>query len=111
MVANRLDQWKRWLPAAEWWYNTNFHTRLQCTPFEALYGYTPQQLSVGPLLENIVQAAEDVVIQRQQFLQLLKDNLTKAQARMKYYANNRRTDREFAVGNMVYLKLQPYKLL
>uniref|UniRef100_A0A3Q7IW17 Chromo domain-containing protein n=1 Tax=Solanum lycopersicum TaxID=4081 RepID=A0A3Q7IW17_SOLLC len=52
-------QWKQWLPAAEWWYNTNFHTGLRYTPFEALYGCSPPQLSIGTLLETVVQAAED----------------------------------------------------
>uniref|UniRef100_M1AIM5 Retrotransposon protein n=1 Tax=Solanum tuberosum TaxID=4113 RepID=M1AIM5_SOLTU len=41
--------------------------------------------------------------------QLLKDNLHKAQERMKYFANHRRTEREFQVGDTVYLKLQPYR--
>ncbi|XP_070050671.1 uncharacterized protein [Nicotiana tomentosiformis] len=41
--------------------------------------------------------------------QLLKDNLRKAQERMKYYADKRRTDREFQVGDMVCLKPQPYR--
>lgn len=35
--------------------------------------------------------------------------MTKAQARIKYYVDNKRTNREFAVGDMVYLKLQPYR--
>ena len=105
----RPTQWKQWLPASEWWYNTNFHTGLRCTPFEALYGYTPPHFSVGPLLERVVQAAEDMVMHRQQFLQLLKDNLATAQARMKFFADKKRTEREFLVGDWVYLMLQPYR--
>jgi len=96
---------------AEWWYNTNLHIGLQCTPFAVLYGYSPPQIFIGPLLENTVQVqdAEDVVMQRQKFLQLLKDNLNTTQARMKYFVDNRRTERDFAVGDQVYLKLQPYR--
>ena len=75
--------------SAEGQYKTNFHTGLQSTPFEALYGNSPPQLSVGPLLETIVPAAENVVMQRQQMLQLLKDNLHKAQERMKVYADKK----------------------
>ncbi|XP_059310661.1 uncharacterized protein LOC132062018 [Lycium ferocissimum] len=109
MTSNRPTNWKHWLNAAEWWYNTNFHTSLQCTPFEDLYGYSPPHLSLGPLLETLVQAAEDTIMRRQQMQQLLKDNLSKAQERMKHYADKKRTDREFQVGDMVYLTLQPYR--
>jgi hypothetical protein len=36
-------KWALWLSLAEWWYNSNYHTSLECTPFESLYGY-PQPL-------------------------------------------------------------------
>ncbi|KAK0595996.1 hypothetical protein LWI29_011826 [Acer saccharum] len=41
MTSARPMKWAWWLPMAEWWYNTNFHTALTMTPFEALYGYKP----------------------------------------------------------------------
>lgn len=46
---------------------------------------------------------------RQQLHQQLKDNLHKAQERMTYYADQRRFEKEFLVGDLVYLKLQPYR--
>ncbi|XP_070033018.1 uncharacterized protein [Nicotiana tomentosiformis] len=60
------------------------------------------KLSIGPLLETIVPTAEDAVMKRQQMLQLLKDNLCKSQERMKLYADKRRTNREFQIGNVAY---------
>lgn len=42
-------------------------------------------------------------------IQFLKDSLKVAQDRMKRYADLRRTDRQFEIGDWVYLKLQPYK--
>lgn len=57
ITASRPTNWKQWLSVAEWWNNTNFHTSLRCTPFEALNGYCPPHLSIGPLLEIIVPAA------------------------------------------------------
>ena len=38
-------------------------------------------------------------------LVLLKDNLIKAQEIMKFYADRKRTDMKFEVGDEVYLKL------
>ena len=38
----------------------------------------------------------------------MEDHLSKAQNRMKIYADQYRTDREYQVGQQVLLKLQPY---
>ena len=38
-------RWMDWLPAAEWWYNTSFHSSIQMSPFEALYEYPPTQVA------------------------------------------------------------------
>lgn len=34
-------KWMSWLSLAKYWYNTNFHSSLNCTPFQALYGVWP----------------------------------------------------------------------
>jgi transposase InsO family protein len=39
MIFEKPKEWEKWVPLAEWWYNTNFHTSIQTIPFEALYGY------------------------------------------------------------------------
>lgn len=42
-------------------------------------------------------------------LQLLKDNLLKDQKRIKFYADRKRSEKVFHVGDIVYLKIQRYK--
>ena len=39
---------------------------------------------------------------------MLKFYLTRAQVRMKNLVDRRRNDREFELGDLVYVKLQPY---
>jgi transposase InsO family protein len=34
----KQHQWAQWLPLAEWWYNTTYHTATRMTHFEAVYG-------------------------------------------------------------------------
>lgn len=64
---------------------------------------------MGPLLDTTILPAIYVTMQRQQMHQLLKDNLMKSQERMKLYADLKRTEKKFPVGDMVYLKLHPYR--
>ena len=40
-------QWNKWLPLAEYWYNTAFQTALGHTPFEVLYGRPPRHLGIA----------------------------------------------------------------
>lgn len=47
--------------------------------------------------------------QRDQVLQQLRANLSKAQARMKRLADTKRTEINYAVGELVFVKLHPYK--
>jgi hypothetical protein len=38
--------WSKWLPLAEFWYNTSFHSALNHTPFEVLYVHHPRQFGI-----------------------------------------------------------------
>ncbi|KAL0287774.1 UNVERIFIED_CONTAM: Retrovirus-related Pol polyprotein from transposon [Sesamum angustifolium] len=67
------------------------------------------------LFQTVIQAknhhieVEELIHERFNVLRLLKDNLHQAQQRMKLCANKRITEREFEVGDKVFLKLQPYR--
>lgn len=56
-----------------------------------------------------VAAVEEYLKQRDVILELLKDSLHKSQERMRLYADKHRVERSFVVGDIVYLKLQPYR--
>lgn len=109
MCFNSPRRWIHWISLAEWWYNTSYHTSLLMTPFQALYGFSPPMVA-----EDIMPDVPDLRIQeqlknRQVATQVIKDNLIKAQARIKHQADKRRVEREFTIGDMVYLKIQPYR--
>ncbi|KAL2249963.1 UNVERIFIED_CONTAM: Transposon Ty3-G Gag-Pol polyprotein [Sesamum indicum] len=52
MCHQHPKRWSQWISLAEFWFNTNFHSGLKATPFEALYGYPPNQLSIGLYLQS-----------------------------------------------------------
>jgi Chromo (CHRromatin Organisation MOdifier) domain len=51
----------------------------------------------------------DLVEERQQTGIILEEQLLKAQNRMKRFADRKRTERTYHLGDWVYLKLQPYR--
>ncbi|KAI4355569.1 hypothetical protein L6164_004329 [Bauhinia variegata] len=103
------NKWVEWLGMAEFWYNTHYQASIKMTPFEALYGYAPNLGNPYVVGTSMLQAVETTMRTREQILALLKQNLMKAQERMKFMADKKRSEREFKVGDWVFLKLQPYR--
>jgi hypothetical protein len=85
-------QWSKWIPVAEFWYNTTIHTTLGKSPFEVLYGYTPRQLGISNLQLCSVPDLEQWLKERELLSQLIKQQLLRAQQRMKTQADKNRTE-------------------
>jgi len=79
------------------------------TPFQALYGRLP------PLLPNyqggdaLVHEVDNNLMSRDELQPHLKTNLENSINRMKKTADKNRREVTFAVGDMVLLKLRPYR--
>jgi len=102
------SKWTDWLSSAEFWYNTSAHSAIGCSPFEALYGYTPRSLGLSVPGQTPASDVGAWVQEKQLMNRLLQQHLQRAQHRMKMQADKNRSDRSFSVGDSVYLKLQPY---
>lgn len=101
-------QWSNWISVAEFWYNTSIHSALGKSPFEVLYGYTPRHLGIANLQLCTVSDLEQWLTDRELLSQLIKQQLLRAQQRMKSQADKNRSEREFNEGDSVFLRLQPY---
>jgi len=107
-VQDAPRQWRRFLPLAEFWYNSCFHTSIGCSPFQALYGHEPNFGAIPEVDQDPASPVTGVLAERATQLSVLKRNLEAAQARMKTNADKHRTECEFQVGDPVLLRLQPY---
>lgn len=109
ITGHKTFDWSKGLSLAEFWYNSNFHSAIGMTPFNAFYGYDPPQLTFELVAQTKLDSVHLVLRERQLMSKVLQDNLTKAQFRMKIYADGKRKERNFSVGDWVFLKLQPYR--
>ena len=108
MCGGEPKEWTKWIPLAEWWYNTHFHTTTQLTPYEIMYNQPPPTHlpylhgeSSNAIVDRSLQRREDMI-------RKVKLQLQIAHARMKTQVEKHRTNRTFNVRDWVWLKLQPY---
>jgi hypothetical protein len=101
--------WDKSMSYAEFSYNNSYQESLKMAPFEMLHGrrcQTPLFWSEAGERKvfgtNILQEAE------KQFCKV-RENLRAAQSRQKIYADHRRRDLSFEVGDFVYLKVSPMR--
>jgi hypothetical protein len=81
------------LALAEYWYNTSFHSDIQCSPFEALYNHPPYHFGV---VDTDACKSDDLASwmpERAGMQALLKQHLEHAREIMKYQADKHRSDR------------------
>jgi hypothetical protein len=82
-VQDNPRLWRRCLPMAEFWYNTSHHTALGCSPFKALYRTEPNLGAMPNITVAADSVAFDTALDYQTQIDLLREHLLRAQARMK----------------------------
>jgi hypothetical protein len=96
---------KKWLSLAEFWYNTSFHSALGRSPFEALYGHSPRHMGIPSVNVSSASDLDQWLQERQVMIELVKQHLNRACVRMKLQADKGRSERQFQVGDLVFLRL------
>lgn len=94
---------------AELWYNTTYHKALQTTLFKIVYGWDPPPILLFKSGSTTNFELEKALRERVEFLEVLKKTVARAHDIMKNQDDNSRKDVQLAVGDTVYLKLQPYR--
>ncbi|RVW13399.1 Transposon Tf2-8 polyprotein [Vitis vinifera] len=102
-------KWFSYLSWAEYWYNTTYHCSTRMTPFQALYGRLPPSIPHYANGLSHVNEVDQSILTRDEVLQQLETNLELAATRMKHVADQKRREVEFQIGDLVLLKLYPYR--
>lgn len=99
--------WDKHLPLAEFAYNNSYHASIQMAPYEALYGRRCRSPLCWYELSERTMMGPDVVDETTEKIKLIQQKLLTAQSRQKSYADNRRKDLSFEIGDHVFLKVSP----
>ncbi|KAK1612104.1 hypothetical protein QYE76_035777 [Lolium multiflorum] len=75
---------------------------------QILYGYQPRHLGVSNLQSDTPPELAAWLEHRKELTAIIQQHLMRAQQRMKHQEDKKRSEREFQVGDKVYMKLQPY---
>ncbi|CAM8903380.1 unnamed protein product [Rhodiola kirilowii] len=75
------------------------------TPFEAVYGRPPPSVLKYIQGSGNLETVDNWLARRETIIQQLSANITKAQARMRQFANKHRLDKVFEIGDWVYVRL------
>ena len=101
--------WDDYLSLVEFAYNNSFQASIGMTPFEGLYGRRCQSPVCWDDVGGRKLLGHYLVQLAVQKIALIKERLKTTQRRQKSYADNRRRDLEFEVGDHVFLKVLPMK--
>nr|GEU83170.1 hypothetical protein [Tanacetum cinerariifolium] len=103
------NSWDQHLPLIEFSYNNSYYASINAAPFEALYG----QKCISPVCWSEVGDRQltgpELIRETTKKIVQIKNQLLTARSRQKSYADVRRKPMEFEVGDMVMLKVSPWK--
>ena len=98
------DDWVRWLPKAEFAYNNAYNSSTKMSPFFAMLGYHPRMSYEHEVdKRSINPSADEVAKMHREIMNYLKEQLTEAQERQAKAFNNHAKERNYNIGEWVYL--------
>nr|GEW00533.1 putative reverse transcriptase domain-containing protein [Tanacetum cinerariifolium] len=108
-VINFGSSRDRHLPLVEFSYNNSYHTSIKAAPLEALYGRKCRSLVCWSEGKDRQLTGPELIRETTKKIVQIKNRLLTARSRQKSYADVRGKPMEFEVGDMVMLKVSPWK--
>ncbi|KAK5775382.1 hypothetical protein PVK06_043266 [Gossypium arboreum] len=108
-VLEFSGSWERYLPLIEFAYNNSFQSSIKMAPYEALYGRKCRTPLFWTELGESKIFGVDLIRDAEQKVKVIRESLKIAFDRQKSYADMKRKDIEYQVGDKVFLKVSPWK--
>ncbi|GJS78305.1 putative reverse transcriptase domain-containing protein [Tanacetum coccineum] len=103
------NSWDRHLPLVEFSYNNSYHASIKAAPYEALYGRKCRSHVCWSEVGDSQLTGPELIRDMTKKIVQIKNRLLTARSRQKSYADRRLKPLEFEVGDMVLLKVSPWK--
>jgi transposase InsO family protein len=91
--------WDKRLPNAEFSYNNSYQASLKMSPFQALYGRNCRTSLHWDQPGERQVFSPDILLEAKENIWMVRENLKTAQSRQRSYANTRRRELSFEVGD------------
>ena len=97
------------MPYAEFSYNNSYQASLGMSPFEALYGRKCRTPLMWSEVGERSLAGPALIKEVEKRVAEIREKLKAAQSRQKSYADRKRREISFNLGDFVYLKVSPIR--
>ena len=101
--------WEDHLHLVEFSYNNSYQASIQMAPYEALYGRPCKAPACWIESGDKLILGPDMIREATEKVELVKLRMREAQDRQKSYADQRRRDLVFEIGDLVFVKISPMR--
>ena len=108
-VLDFPGSWDRYITLMEFAYNNSYQSSIGMAPYEALYGRRCKTPMCWTKLDEHKIVGPDLVKYMKEKVQIIQQRLRADSDRQRSYANLKRKDIEYEVGDKVFLKVSPWK--
>ena len=101
--------WDRHIALVEFVYNNSFQSSIGMAPYEALYGRKCRTPLCWTELSEKKVIGPDLIRETEEKVKMIRERLKVATDRHKSYADMKRKDIRYEIGEKVFLKVSPWK--
>ena len=101
--------WDRHIPLVEFMYNNSFQSSIEIAPYEALYGRKYRTPLCWTELSEKKVIGSDLIWETEEKVKMIRERLKVSTDRQKSYADMKRRDIQYEIGEKVFLKVSPWK--